>query len=320
MPTLARNHHFVPQGYLGAFTDTGTRDGQLYAFDLTNQKSFRTRPRNVAAKKDFNRFEMEGQPPDFLEKGFGELENKAIAVIRGMGQTKQRAKDEDLVYVINLISLLIVRNPRARRSVTRARQQTAKNIGEMLISDKKVWENHLRKAREADHIAGPGVSFERMKEFVEGGRYTIKVTTEALIRTELSAFDQVLQSVGSRRWSLIDAVSHAPDFITCDHPITLVSNDPEARGPVGVGLKQTEIVFPINPRQALLGVFEDSPGPEVSASPHSVAAINSRVIRHADRQLYSRESKMSFIRGGQVVTHEFRPSRHVPGTSLRRPL
>ena len=243
MPTLARNHHFVPQGYLGAFTDTGTRDGQLCVFDLATRKSFRTRPRNVAAEKDFNLVEVEGQPPDFLEQGLGALECKASAVIRKMGETKQLAKDEDLVYVINLISLLIVRNPRARRSLTRARKQTAKTIGEMLVSDRKLWEHHLTKAREAGDVTGPDVSFERMKELVNGGQYTIEVATQALIRTELSVFDDVLKRVGSRYWSLLDAAPDAPDFITCDHPITLAFKDSRVNGPIGVGLKQTEIVF-----------------------------------------------------------------------------
>src|SRR3954468_14666855 len=103
MSSIARNHHYVPQAYLGGFTDTGTRKGRLFVFDLATRKSFRTRPRNVAAEKDFSRFEAEGQSPDFVERNLGVLEGKACAVIRQMTQSNQRAKDEDLVYVINLI-------------------------------------------------------------------------------------------------------------------------------------------------------------------------------------------------------------------------
>jgi hypothetical protein len=318
MPVLARNHHFVPQGYLGGFTDTGTRDGQLYVFDLATRKSFRTRPRNVAAEKDFNRVEVEGQPPDFLEKGLGALEGKASAVIREMGQTKQLARDEDLVYVINLICLLVVRNPRGRRSLTRAKQQTAKTIAQMLVSDKKLWDQHLRSAREAGHITGPDVSFERMKEFVDGERYTIEVATEALIHTELKVFDDILKCVGSRCWSLLDAAPDAPDFITCDHPVTLVFKDPGTSGPIGVGLKQTEIVFPLSPRQALRGVFEDPFKPVVVVKPVGVAAMNTRILRHADRQLYSREPEVSVLRNGEVVTYGLRPNPVLQGMPLKR--
>ena len=68
MPKLARNHHFVPQGYLAGFTDTGTREGRLYVLDLQTQKAFATRPRNVAAQRDFNRIDVEDQRPDALNK------------------------------------------------------------------------------------------------------------------------------------------------------------------------------------------------------------------------------------------------------------
>lgn len=318
MPTVARNHHYLPQGYLGAFTATGTRDGQLYVFDLATRKTFRTRPRNVAAEKDFNRVEVEGQPPDILETGLGALEGKATAVMRDMGQTKRLAKADDLVYVINLIALLVVRNPKARRSLARSKQQVAKTIGEMLISERKVYDHHLRKAREAGYVTGPDVSFERMKKFIEGGRYTIEVATQALIRTELSLFDDVLQFVGSRYWSLLDAASNAPDFITCDHPITLVFKDPKAGGPIGVGLKQTEMVFPIGPRQALYGVFEDPFKPVVSVNPIVVAAMNTRILRHADRQVYCREPQVSVLRNGEVVAFALRSNPALLGRPLER--
>ena len=113
---LARNHHFLPQGYLGHFTNSGTRDGRLYVFDLAARKSFRTRPRNVASKKDFNRVDVDGKPPDFLESELGTLEDRAVSVIRAMSRSGELAKDEDLVYVINLITLLVVRDSRARES------------------------------------------------------------------------------------------------------------------------------------------------------------------------------------------------------------
>jgi hypothetical protein len=248
MAAIARNHHYVPQGYLAGFTDTGTRDGKLYAFDLSTGSTFRTRPRNVAAERDFNRIEIDGHDSDFLEKSLGELEDKAALAIRKMAQEGKFSGDDDFSYVINLLCLLVVRNPRARQSLASAKRQSAKIIGEMLVSDKKVWEQHNRKAREAGYVSGPEVSFERMKEFVDGGRYTIEVSTHALIRTELSVFDNILRCLGARVWSLLNAAPDAPDFITCDHPVTLVFKDPKAEGPIGVGLHQTEIVFPISAR------------------------------------------------------------------------
>jgi len=101
-------------------------------------------------------------------------------------KSKKFTGDDDFTYVINLLCLLVVRNPRARRSLASAKRQSAKLIGEMLVSDKRIWEHHSRKAREAGYVSGPDVSFDRVKAFVEGGKYTIEVATHALIRTELN--------------------------------------------------------------------------------------------------------------------------------------
>lgn len=226
--------------------------------------------------------------------------------------------DDDFSYVINLICLLVVRNPRARRSTASAKRQSAKIIGEMLVSDKKIWEHHNRKAREAGSVSGPEVSFERMKAFVNGGKYTIEVATHALIRTELIVFDDILRCLGACVWSLLNAAPDAPDFITCDHPVTLVFKDSRREGPIGVGLHETEIVFPITARQAFLGVYENPMEPVVSVKPKGVAAMNTRVIRHADRQIYSREPVVSVLQNGEHATFELRSKNLLPRAGSKR--
>ena len=79
MKNVARRHHFVPQGYLAGFTNDGTRAGLLTVFDRVSQSIFLAKPRNVAAKRDFNRVDLEGRPPDYLEQAMGEFEGKAIS-------------------------------------------------------------------------------------------------------------------------------------------------------------------------------------------------------------------------------------------------
>lgn len=309
MATIARNHHYLPQGYLGTFTDTCNREGQFNVFDLATRRTFRTRPRNVAAEKDFNRFEVEGQAPDFIEASLSAVEGVATTVMREMGRAGKLAQDKELVYVINLITLLVVRNPRTRRSLARFKQEVAKEIGKLLVSDRKVYEHHFRKAQEAGYVAASDVSFERMKEFVDGERYRIEVVRESLIRTELSVFDDILKSIGSRYWSLLEAAPDAPDFVTCDHPVTLVFKDSRASGPIGVGLRRTEMVFPIGPRHALRGVFEDPFKPVVLVKPLGVAAINTRILQHADRQVYSRQQDVFVLKDGKIVMLKLLPSR-----------
>ena len=86
MKNVARRHHFVPQGYLAGFTNNGTRAGLLTVFDRVSQSIFLAKPRNVAAKRDFNRVDLEGRPPDYLEQAMGEFEGKAISATPPTGR------------------------------------------------------------------------------------------------------------------------------------------------------------------------------------------------------------------------------------------
>ncbi len=100
MPQPAKDHHFVPQGYLAGFTDTGGKEGMLCVFDLTTDRLFRTKPRNVAFEKHFNRIEADGQAPDALEKAFGQFEGKTISVVRAICRDEELPEDEEFSYVI----------------------------------------------------------------------------------------------------------------------------------------------------------------------------------------------------------------------------
>ena len=121
MKTAARNHHVGPQGYLAAFTDTGARGGKLCAFDFKTRRFFQTSPRNVAGHRDFNRISIDGLEMDGLEKAFGELEGRAVAIIRAICTDGCVPPDEEFSYVLNLISLLVIRNPKRRASLVKAR-------------------------------------------------------------------------------------------------------------------------------------------------------------------------------------------------------
>jgi hypothetical protein len=90
----------------------------------------------------------------------------------------------------------------------------------------------------------------------------------------------------------VTTAEDAPDLATCDHPVTPVFKDPDRSGPIGYGLPNTEVTFPLNTRQALLGVLEDPLNLSIEARASQVAAINSRTVHHADRQVYSKATKV----------------------------
>lgn len=78
------NQHYVPQGYLTAFTNNSD---QLFAYDKAEGKLFSTSPRNVASERYFNDFSATLDPTNktayqSIEKAFASIESKGIPLLR----------------------------------------------------------------------------------------------------------------------------------------------------------------------------------------------------------------------------------------------
>lgn len=104
MKPIARRHHYLPQAYLAAFTDTGQKNGRFNVLDVRNGRSFRTSPLNVAAERDFNRVDIEGYSPDVIEQALAPFEAQAVDAIRKIIETREFPCDEDWNWILNLLA------------------------------------------------------------------------------------------------------------------------------------------------------------------------------------------------------------------------
>ena len=290
MNTPARNHHYLPQTYLAAFTDTGTKNGKFYVFDIRSGKRFRTSPRNVAAERDFNRVNLEGKPPDILEQSFSPFEGQVGQAIRKVNRTKTFPNDEDANSILNLLCLIVLRNPRSRRKTNRFRQAVSEHFAHLLVSNEQLWEHQLKKLG----IEGTTVTFEEMKQSIEGGEYQIEFTPADSPAVELRAFDELLPIFGKRYWSLLIAPASGPHFICSDYPIALTWKKSVRHGPIGYGVENTEIFFPLGPKTGFYGVYEDPLPTVVEIEDKHVAMMNSRIKERTDRQVFSTTEKPVF--------------------------
>lgn len=83
------------------------------------------------------------------------------------------------------------------------------------------------------------------------------------------------------------AAPEAPDFITGDHPVSLVYK---------------QLVFPLDARHALMGDREQCAPPVFTLRAPGVAEVNSRLLKLADRQIYSQTPEAAFLDSENAVT------------------
>lgn len=296
---IARRHHFVPQGYLGAFTDSGDKSGKLFVHDVNAGRWFRTTPKNVAHRRDFNRFETDGLSPDALEKIFGGLESDALQAIRKVADSEKFPGPKDYNLILNFICLLAVRNPNLRQSFNSFRGSVIEHVSDILVSTKEIWEAHVKLAKGAGVEVDEDVPYERMRDFVRGRNYDFEFSPEGNLRVELSAYDKLLPILGKRTWSILLAPGPGPELVAGDHPVTLAWKD--GMGPVGYGLANTEVFIPLTPRVGFYGTFEDPLGEVVRMRPENVAIMNSRILVRAQQHVFSRRSAYTVYGGGEII-------------------
>jgi hypothetical protein len=296
---IARRHHYLPQAYLAAFTASGRKDGQFCVLDVRNGHSFRTSPINVANEKDFNRIDVDGQTFDALEVALAPFEAQAVDAIRRVIETQAFPTDDDWNWILNLLGLIAVRNPAMRESFNTARSQVLNRVADLLVSDKHIWDHHVARARHAGQEIQETVTYEQVKQFVEARKYEIDFLPEGNLRVEFSAFDELLPILGERTWSVLVAPDDGPEFICCDHPVTLVSKR-GAPGPLGYGLRDTEVFFPLGRRVGFYGVFEAPLKTVVVCQPGHVATMNKRLVEGAERHVYSALPHFSIWHRGVV--------------------
>lgn len=293
----AHNHHYVPQGYLRFFADGVSRKARVEVVDLEKLTQFRTLVRNVAAQRDFNRLDdIEGVDPNALEEGYGHLESSAAAAIKRVGETLTFEGDDKMI-ILNLMALLIIRNPRMRDNLSDFMSRLYKMTGEVMVSRKEIWESTKRQMQEAGHPVREGVTYEQMRDFIKGGEYEIVTNRLVHIRLELETLEKIIHILFERKWRLSVLPDAVMDLVTCDHPVCLVSTikRPEGlMGTLGYGLKNTAVVFPLTRRLALWGTFEGQE--EVKECDALQAALyNSHVLRNAERQIYFYDQNFEFI-------------------------
>ena len=287
---IARKHHYVSAGYLAAFTDTGTLKGVLCTFDQTTGKHSNPQPKQVGFEEDYNTISTPNLRPDAMETALGHFESKALTELRKIISTGKLppVDSEDFSWFYNLIAFYAVKCPLHRRASDAARKLAYGQLMQLTVSSKELYEQTLQSAQEHGYVKPDAdASYKRMKDFVEGGKYTIEIPTDEHVLAENDVFGQVLPQLSQRYWSVMTAEANAPDIITCDRP-----------APPQLGAER--VVFPISPRRALYGTKELEWPPEFELDAERIGRLNTMMSEQAMAQIYSRTKDVVLFVDGQI--------------------
>jgi hypothetical protein len=122
--------HYVPQFLLKNFSvDPNTR--QVWAYDKSTSRSFRTNVRNIAAEKGFYRLEVGGRTLS-LEQGLSSLEDKTAAIIQRIigARSIGGLSDDDRIVIAVFVAVQMRRGPNSRAQIQALGEAVRTTLGE----------------------------------------------------------------------------------------------------------------------------------------------------------------------------------------------
>lgn len=301
----ARHHHYLSQCYLKGFTKGRAKKSKLVVFDLKQNKSFETIPRNVGGIRDFNRIEIEGVDQNQLEKDLADFEGKAASALKKLENTKDFT-GEVRELIVYLMALIAVRSPERREHMRKFEAEVMEKVMGLALQSKERWESQMRQMKEADPEYENDVSYEEVKDFFDSKEYTIQFAREHHIHMEMVQVDAILPYLDGRNWVLVESSSETGPFITCDNPVSLSWNEPEKVPPIyrnspGFGLKGTQVCFPVSQDLVLMGEFDKEDG-AVRGNEELVALCNSTMLYNFYNQIYAPKPGFKFYgKGGEIM-------------------
>lgn len=287
----ARNHHFVPQFYLKGFAKPRSKAGKLFVCDLKEGRRFQTKPRNVAARRDFNRLEGAHFDPNIVESQLGAIEGELDQAFRRIIAARSTSSRADFSAVLALVARLFIAHPQFRDQRDRFMSDVAKKMMLSMVASPERWNDLTAQAQADGIIIDQPLDYAEMKVAVEEGRIVPRANKDILMAQEFDLWPTLLPLLERRNWTLFVSSPTAGDFATSDRPCTLRWSEPGTDfgiyGP-GLGLKGTSVIFPISRHLAIDGRFEGGGG-VLPATSELVAAVNVATLTSAMRQVYSAE-------------------------------
>jgi hypothetical protein len=220
-------------------------------------------------------------------------------LIKEIVETKKIPQEIDVFQSIHMqIAFLMARSPETREMYSL--------IHEVALAE------HMKATRILETAP------EVVKEyFARTGKETLDVTIKKdyLVGSIVKIAAQNCEWLKTRNWMVAEAPENF-HFVTSDSPITFKDIDPRLRGKYGPGLrhKHSRIFFPLTPKFALVGEFNDELPEYLVLTEKQAAIMNTQVVERPYSQIYSSQPDFKwFIPKGQVGNFDdFKSHRRSP--------
>jgi hypothetical protein len=295
-------HHYVPCFYLAHFTEewasgcspNEAKLGRLQVFDLETGKQRPSKPVNEGCERGF--YLIEGAEPLGIEDTFEKIENLLAPLLRDIARFRALPEQpERLSELATFVALQRARVPHARRVHQDFHDRFGRIILDVVTHSDAAFDGTMNAIDRETGARPARASRERLRSALPNIR--VEATNTTLVREMLEGSDIVADMLQRRRWTLLVVQPGVPDFITGDNPVSLLPLRTEMTYPLSFGFTDTAVFYPLTPRVALYGTFNDRAPDVLNPQPEQVAAMNLATLLSTSRFVWSRRRRVFYRLG-----------------------
>lgn len=273
-----RRHHYVPQHYLKAFTESESE--YLWVFDKDKDKVYSTGTKNAAVERDFYELiSITGESDKAILEGFfsEQVEAPSISAIdkvRSGQKPSKQDKEQIAYYILSLIHRVPAGKKRLENATHKASERVLRNTHQQFEELTGIIPERLIEKQKQEAI-----------DILEW--YKENPPLESLVPDRETS--RVIPVLVAMNWKFLKAPDHY-HFLTCDNPVYFHRSS---------GLSSGEFTFPFGRHLALWGKnginTEDCSFQR--ARREWVREVNRRTISNSTRFIFSskKESWISVV-------------------------
>lgn len=288
----------MSQFYLRNFS-TGTDDkAGLDAYDRETGKTFPLKVKDAAAKRDFNRLDIDGVDKNALEKKLQEIETECAPQFQKLIEDKTfdvHSRDALTVF----ISLMFLNGQQIRGVLHDFLEQTGRLKTDIFFNQENLHEKLGVTPDEADQV----------RKAYKNGSFNLEPNKNYLLKMQFSQLETVRKGVEQRKWAFFRSSSNN-QFITSDNPVCLqwLESGYEKFGdtaPVpSIFAPESVLVFPLSSDILLCGHLDSDyqEGSNMDVSDDQVAELNGLIAKNSIRHFYAKSTDFSIkLKGDKVI-------------------
>jgi len=263
---------------------------QVWVTELECGKLYKTAIRNIASKRDFNRFDNGQGNANQVEAAYAEFEDELANTLRAIDQDSVSLNTNTMSTLFTFFSILAARHPKRRKdfvgNVTLSWRKLAKNAQNVQEFDSLL----KREGYEASGLFDE-TSFALLKGDEE---LEYDAEPDALVQREIELIPIAFDSLKARTWTIINA-GDGSEFVTADDPFQLwpTSREKYEEGSATVSDENTIVFVPLTPTNGIIGEWGKSTA-AVRCGAKQVAQFN-RMMMKRDGKIISTSQHFRYL-------------------------